>query len=75
MSALVYTPSALLEGKSYRSTTRKGFEGIIQEATIQPQIWYGENTHAYRVRVRPTYSVGSFLREDFYAVVAVRIEA
>ena len=74
MSALVYTPSALLEGKLYSSRTRK-VEGIIQEAEYQPHIWYGENTHAYRVRVRPTYSVGSFLREDFYAVVAVRIEA
>jgi hypothetical protein len=77
MSALIYTPSALLEGKLYSSRSR-GIEGIIQEATIQPQIWYGENTHAYRVRVRPTYTGNSISLnrwKDFYAVVAVRVEA
>jgi len=75
MSALIFTPSALLEGQHYRSTTRKSHEGVIQYAEIAPEIWYGENTTAYRVRVRPTYSAGSPLREDFWATVAVRTEA
>ena len=74
MGALVFTPSALLEGQYYRSTSRKGLDGIIQEAEIQPQIWYGENTNAYRVRVRPTYD-GTTIREDFWATVVVRTEA
>jgi hypothetical protein len=73
MSALVFTPSALLEGKYYRSRSRK-IDGIIQEAEIAPEIWYGENTTAYRVRVRPTYN-GTILHEDFWATVAVRLEA
>jgi hypothetical protein len=73
MSALVYTVSALLEGKSYRSRSRK-IEGIIQEAEIADEIYYGDNDTAYRVRVRPTYSVGSPLLKDFWAVVAVRKE-
>jgi hypothetical protein len=72
MSAQIYTPSALLEGKYYRSISRK-IDGIIQEAEIAPEIWYGENDTAYRVRVRPTYN-GTILHEDFWAVVAVRKE-
>jgi hypothetical protein len=75
MSALVFTPSALLEGQYYRSTTRKGHDGIIQHAEIANDIWYGENTTAYRVRVRPSYSKGDLIREDFWATVAVRTEA
>jgi hypothetical protein len=74
MSALIFTPSALLEGQLYRSTTRKGHEGVIQYAEIANDIWYGENTTAYRVRVRPTYE-GTTIREDFWATVAVRSEA
>jgi len=74
MSALIYTPSSLLEGKYYRSRSRH-VEGIIQEATIQPQIWYGENTTAYRVRVRTQHGDNpKSWGKDFYAVVAVRIE-
>jgi hypothetical protein len=74
MSALVFTPSALLEGKHYRSRSRK-IDGIIQEAEIAPEIWYGENTTAYRVRVRPTYSKTDLIRHDFWATVAVRMES
>jgi hypothetical protein len=73
MSAPIYTTSALLEGKYYRSVSRK-IDGIIQEAEIAPEIWYGENTTAYRVRVRPTYN-GTTFHEDFWATVAVRLEA
>lgn len=75
MSALIFTPSALLEGQRYRSVTRKNNEGVIQYAEIAPELWYGENTTAYRVRVRPDYSRTDLIREDFWATVAVRMEA
>jgi hypothetical protein len=75
MSALIFTPSALLEGQRYRSTTRKGHEGVIQYAEIANDIWYGENTTAYRVRVRPDFFKGELMREDFWATVAIRSEA
>lgn len=71
MSALIYTIPALLEGKSYRSRSRK-IEGIIQEATPAENVFY-ENAEAFRVRVRPNYEIGKFLQEDFYAIVAVRV--
>ena len=73
MATKLYTIESLLVGKNYRSVSRK-IDGIIQEAEIAPEIWYGENTTAYRVRVRPTYD-GKILREDFWATVAVRMEA
>ena len=75
MSAKTYTISALLEGKSYRSNNRRGLEGIIQEAEIANEIWYGENFTAFRVRVRPTYEIGKMLQEDFWATIAVRKDA
>jgi|LakMenEpi07Sep12_1017427.scaffolds.fasta_scaffold00289_8 hypothetical protein len=74
MSALVYTTSALLEGKYYRSRSRR-LEGIIQEAEIAPEIYYGENDTAYRVRVRPQFGDNpKSWGKDFWAVVAVRKE-
>ncbi len=72
MSAIVYTPSTLLEGKFYRSHVRRG-EGIIQEAHLVEGVWYGENLTPYRVRVRPNYN-GAFLLKDFWATVVVRNE-
>jgi hypothetical protein len=74
MSALIFTPSALLEGQRYYSRSRN-IEGVIKEATIAEDIYYGDNTTAYRVRVRPDYSKGDLVREDFWAIVAVRSEA
>jgi hypothetical protein len=71
MSALIYTIPTLLEGKSYRSRSRK-IEGIIQEATPAENVFY-ENAEAFRIRVRPTYEIGKLFREDFYAIVAVRV--
>ncbi len=73
MSAKPYTIESLLEGKHYRSHSRR-FEGIIQEAS-QSEVWYGSDFQAYKIRVRPTYSVGSFLSQDFWATVAVKVNA
>jgi hypothetical protein len=74
MSALTYTIDSLLVGKHYRSKTRH-LEGEIKEA--QPHdAWYGREFQAYRILVRPTYTVGntSVNRwKDFYAVVAVKV--
>lgn len=72
MSATVYTPSTLLEGKFYRSTVRRG-EGIIQEARLVEYMWYGENLTPYLIRVRPNYN-GALLLKDFWATVVVRNE-
>jgi hypothetical protein len=74
MSALTYTIDSLLVGKSYRSNSRH-LEGVIKEATPH-DAWYGNEYQAYRILVRPTYTVGntSLNRwKDFYAVVAVKV--
>lgn len=72
MSANIYTIENLLEGKFYRSNSRR-LEGIIQEAEIANEIWYGENFTAFRVRVRPTFEIGKFLEKDFWATIAVKV--
>lgn len=72
MSAKTYSIETLLEGKFYRSISRK-IEGIIQEAEPANEIWYGENFKAFRVRVRPTFEIGRFLEQDFWATVAVKV--
>jgi hypothetical protein len=73
MSAQIYTISSLLEGQSYKSRSRK-IEGTIVHAEIADEIWYGENTYAYRVRVRPNYSRTDLIRDEFWATLAVRKE-
>jgi hypothetical protein len=73
MSAQIYTISSLLEGQSYKSRSRK-IEGTIVHAEIADEIWYGENTTAYRVRVRPNYSRTDLIRDEFWATLAVRKE-
>lgn len=75
MSALKYTIDNLLVGKSYRSNSRH-LEGVIAEATPH-DAWYGSEFQAYRIRVRPTYTVGNTSPnrwEDFYSVVAVQVK-
>lgn len=76
--ANLYTIENLLIGKFYRSNSRKGFEGIIQDAEKRSEIWYGENHEAYLVRVRPQFSSTSGLTsfsygKDFYATIAVKV--
>ena len=76
--ANLYTIENLLEGKFYRSNSRKRLEGIIQEAEIANELWYGENLTAFRVRVRPQFSSTSGLTsfsygKDFWATVAVKV--
>jgi predicted RNA-binding protein (virulence factor B family) len=72
MSAKTYSIETLLEGKFYRSNSRN-IEGIIQEAEIANEIWYGENLTAFRIRVRPNFEIGKFLNEDFWATIAVKV--
>jgi hypothetical protein len=71
MSAKTYSIETLLEGKVYRSPSRK-VEGIIQDAEKRSDVWYGENFEAYLVRVRPHYP-SIFNLKDFYATVAVKV--
>ena len=73
MSALTYSIDSLLEGKYYRSNSRRGLDGIIQHAEKRDGVWYGENTEAYLVRVRPTYKGDGIFRNDFYATIAVKV--
>lgn len=72
MSALTYSIETLLEGKYYRSYSRKGLDGIIQTAEKRSDVWY-ENAEAYLVLVRPTYDGKGIFRNDFYATVAVKV--
>ena len=67
MATKLYTIENLLVGKTYRSRNRH-FEGEIVSASPRPAIWYGENTEAYVIQVRPTYGLS-----DRYATVAVKI--
>lgn len=67
MSAKIYTIESLLVGKSYKSRTRN-FEGEIISAEKRDGIWYGENTEAYLITVRPPHSVS-----DRYATIAVKV--
>jgi hypothetical protein len=73
MSANVYSIESLLEGKYYRSNSRKGLDGIIQYAEKRDGVWYGENTETYLVKVRPTYKGDGIFRNDFYATIAVKV--
>jgi hypothetical protein len=72
MATRKYSIVDLLDGKAYRSTSRK-IEGIIVWAEPRPSIWYGDNYEAYLIKVRPQYTVGSLLRKDFYATIAVKV--
>jgi hypothetical protein len=70
--ANLYSIENLLEGKYYRSTSRRGLDGIIQHAEKRDGIWY-DNAEAYLVRVRPTYKGDGIFRNDFYATIAVKV--
>jgi hypothetical protein len=72
MATKKYSIVDLLEGKTYRSTSRK-IEGVIVWAEPRPSIWYGENLEAYLIKVRPQYTIGSLFRKDFYATIAVKV--
>jgi hypothetical protein len=72
MATRKYNIVDLLDGKAYRSHSRK-IEGVIVWAEPRPSIWYGENYEAYLIKVRPQYTVGSLLRKDFYATIAVKV--
>jgi hypothetical protein len=66
MATKLYTIENLLIGKSYKSRSRF-IEGSIIEAEKRDAIWYGENTEAYLIKVRPNRG------NDFYATIAVKV--
>jgi hypothetical protein len=70
--ANLYSIENLLEGKYYRSVSRKGLDGIIQYAEKRSDIWY-DGAEAYLVKVRPTYDGKGIFRNDFYATIAVKV--
>ena len=70
MSALKYSVTELLIGKSYYSKSRKPLSGIIQEAIEAPEIFY-QGAEAYKVRVRPVYKGDGNFKPDFWATVCV----
>jgi hypothetical protein len=67
MATKLYTIENLLVGKTYNSRSRN-FEGEIVYAEPRPEIWYGDNTEAYLITIRPKYSVS-----DRYATIAVKV--
>ena len=72
MSIKTYSIETLLEGKVYRSLSRK-IEGIIQNAEKRSSVWCGENFEAYTIQVRPTYMGEGFPKPDFYATIAEKV--
>jgi len=72
MATKLYSIETLLEGKFYRSNSRRGLEGIIQDAEKRSDVYY-DNAEGYLVRVRPTYDGKGIFRNDFYATVAVKV--
>ena len=70
--ANLYNIPTLLEGKYYRSVSRRGLDGIIQYAEKRDGVWF-DNAEAYLVRVRPTYKGDGIFRNDFYATIAVNV--
>jgi hypothetical protein len=67
MATKLYTIESLLVGKHYRSRNRF-FSGEIVHAEKREGIWYGENTEAYLITIRPKGSVS-----DRYATIAVKV--
>jgi hypothetical protein len=67
MATKLYTIESLLVGKNYRSRNRH-FEGEIVSAEKREGIWYGDNTEAYLITIRPKGSVS-----DRYATIAVKV--
>lgn len=66
MATKLYTIESLLVGKSYKSRSRF-IEGTIVHAEKREAIWYGDNTEAYLIQVRPNRG------NDFYATIAVKV--
>jgi hypothetical protein len=56
MSANVYSIEALLEGHFYRSRSLQG--EIVYAEKDNRAVWYGTNTQAFLVQVRPSNDYG-----------------
>jgi hypothetical protein len=67
MATKLYTIESLLVGKHYRSRNRF-FSGEIVHAEKREGIWYGDNTEAYLITIRPKGSMS-----DRYATIAVKV--
>lgn len=65
-----YSVEEILVDTYYRSSVRRGNEGIIVEAVKRDDI-YLSNGDAYAVRVRPQYFAGRPLFSDFWATIGV----
>lgn len=66
MSANVYSIENLLVGKTYYS---RSLEGEIISAEKHPHaVWYGDNTEAYLVEVKPKYGI-----KNTYRTLAVKV--
>lgn len=65
MATKLITIETLLVGTSYKSRSRF-LEGTITHAEKREGVWYGENTEAYLITVRPNRG------NDFMATVAVK---
>ena len=66
MSANIYSIESLLVGKNYRS---RSVSGEIVRAEKHPHaVWYGENTEAYLVEIRPEYGL-----KNTYRTIAVSV--
>lgn len=60
MSANIYSIESLLVGKYYRSNSVRG--EITHAEKDNRAVWYGENTNAYLVEIRPDYGVNKVWR-------------
>jgi len=67
MATKLYTIENLLVGQNYKSRSRH-FEGVITHAELRDECWYGENTNAYLIRIRPDRGLS-----DRYATIAVKV--
>jgi hypothetical protein len=67
MATKLYTIESLLVGKNYRSQNRH-FEGEIVSARPRPGIWYGNNTEAYLIEVKPNHGLSYQ-----YATIVVKV--
>ena len=60
MSANIYSIESLLVGKFYRS---RSVEGEITHAEKDERaVWYGADTNAYLVEIRPTHGINKVWR-------------
>jgi hypothetical protein len=65
-----YSVEEILIDTYYRSSIRRGNEGVIVEAVKRDDV-YVSRGDVYAVRVRPQYFAGRAMFSDFWATIAV----